>query len=53
MKEKIEIGLDDKTLRRVQMVQFEILKEFKRICDVYNLNYILEWMYDSSKFKFT
>ena len=34
--------MDDKTLRKVQLTQLEIAKEFKRICDENNLKYIME-----------
>lgn len=34
--------MDDKLLRQVQLVQFEILKEVKRICDENNISYLLE-----------
>ena len=34
--------MDDKTLRKVQLTQLEIAKEFKRICDEHNLKYMME-----------
>lgn len=34
--------MDDKLLRQVQLVQLEILKEVKRVCDENNIMYSLE-----------
>jgi lipopolysaccharide cholinephosphotransferase len=34
--------MDNDTLRKAQLVQLEILKEFKRICDKNNINYFLD-----------
>lgn len=34
--------MDNESLRKVQLVQLEILKEFKRVCEALNLKYILD-----------
>lgn len=34
--------MDDKTLRKVQLVQLDILNEFKRVCNLIGIDYFLE-----------
>ena len=34
--------MDNESLRKVQLVQLEILKEFKRVCEALNLKYMLD-----------
>lgn len=41
MKGYLEI-MDEETLRKIQMIELEIAKEIKRICDMNNINYFLD-----------